>query len=107
MGKKTKIHPVPLATIRGGAEYCGFKFDRIVQQDYDEYKQLAVYWASISQFPGDKAADVVSPRWLLMKLDECFSRDVSFREALWSKGKWSVILWTMRLPDSHAENPES
>jgi hypothetical protein len=51
MGKKTKIHPLPLTVIRGAAEYCGFKFGAIKQTSLFDDNTQARYIADVEVIP--------------------------------------------------------
>ncbi len=51
MGKTTLIHPIPLSVIRGAAEYCGWKFSRLVQKVCEPDLGRARYVAEIAIMP--------------------------------------------------------
>jgi len=51
MGKKTLYHPVSLHVIRGAAEYCGFRFERVHQLNSFPENQSARYNVTIVEFP--------------------------------------------------------
>lgn len=99
MGKTTLFHPVSLLVIRGAADYCGFKFGRIVQTHEDREANYARYTAELKSWPAkwDKSLPVVR----LNMLRDCFMNDI---EAHWLRqtksGKWCVDLVTYLRPET-------
>jgi len=51
MGKKTLYHPVSLHVIRGAAEYCGFRFEKVHLLNSFPENQSARYNVKIVEFP--------------------------------------------------------
>ncbi len=74
MGKTTLYHPVPLSVIRGAAEYCGFKFQKIHQLNSFPTDRKARYNITVIGFP--KGWDEQSPYNMQMALQECFMDDM-------------------------------
>jgi len=74
MGKTTLYHPVSLHVIRGAAEYCGFKFDKIHQLNgYPELK-TARYNITVVGFP--QGWDKQPLDIMQSMLQECFMDDM-------------------------------
>lgn len=74
MGKTTLYHPIPLPVIRGSAEYCGFKFDKIHQLHSFPEKRSARYNVTIIGFPqgwNEQPLDLMQST-----LQQCFMDDI-------------------------------
>jgi len=74
MGKKTRIHPVSLHVIRGAAEYCGFKFEKVHQLHSFPENNSARYNVTIVGWPGKwnkQPLDIMQSM-----LQECFMDDI-------------------------------
>lgn len=74
MGKTTKFHPVSLHVIRGAAEYCGFRFEKVHQLHSFPEKQSARYNVTIVDFP--KGWDQMSLDLMQSVLQDCFLDDI-------------------------------
>lgn len=92
MGKTTLYHPIPLSTIRGAAEYCGFKLAKIKQKWSDKEKKTARYDVEIVKMPGHLAITGTSND-IHYDLQHCFMDDI---EVHWvhttKKGLWCCQL---------------
>lgn len=98
MGKTTLFHPVSLHVIRGAAEYCGWKFGKIVQTSNNPTDGWARYTAQIEITPA--RVENASPMERLNDLRDCFAADI---EAHWLRqpksDKWAVDLITHVTPE--------
>jgi len=74
MGKITKFHPVSLHVIRGAAEYCGFRFEKVHQLHSFPEKNSARYNVTIVDFP--KGWDQMSLDLMQSVLQDCFLDDI-------------------------------
>jgi hypothetical protein len=74
MGKTTLFHPVSLHVIRGAAEYCGFKFQKVHQLNSFPADGSARYNVTIVGFPAGwdkKPLDLMQSA-----LQNCFMDDI-------------------------------
>lgn len=74
MGKTTLYHPIPLSVIRGAAEFCGFKFDKIHQLNGYPELRTARYNVTVVGFP--KGWDKEPLDIMQSMLQECFMDDM-------------------------------
>lgn len=75
MGKTTLYHPVSLYTIRGAAQWGGFKLGEIRQLDADEEALTAYYAVELKDLPKDVANKRVER--VREALQNCFQADVA------------------------------
>lgn len=74
MGKTTLYHPIPLSTIRGAAEYCGWKFGTIKQIRSHPDTGFSRYIVKIHSMPVElhnQPIEVIHNR-----LQKCFMDDI-------------------------------
>jgi len=103
MGKTTLYHPIPLSTLRGAAEYCGWKFGKIVQVWSDPERQEAKYRVEISVVPNVLVQDVRQYKTLLQR---CFMPNIRVHNFKWVIGGKVTCTLIVQAPKSEPE-PES
>jgi len=74
MGKTTLYHPISLHVIRGAAEFCGFRFEKVHQLAGFSEKQSARYNVTIAEYP--KGWDTQSLDLMQKDLQACFMDDI-------------------------------
>jgi len=98
MGKTTLYHPVPLSVIRGAAEYCGWKFGKIVQTSCHPDEGWARYTAAVQLIP--ERCNKMTIAQTRADLSSCFAADI---EAMWLRetkgGAWIVDLVSHVTPE--------
>jgi len=74
MGKTTLWHPVSLHVIRGAAEYCGFKFEKVHQLNAFPEEGKARYNVTIVAWP--KGWNMAPLDLMQSALQNCFMDDI-------------------------------
>lgn len=74
MGATSGYHPVSLHVIRGAAEFCGWKFGKIVRLKEFPSTEMAEYKATIVKMP--RGAADWAPKAFQRQLQHCFVDDI-------------------------------
>ncbi len=91
MGATTLYHPVALNVIRGAAEYCGWKFSKIMQTSADREMGFASYILTITRMPG--GMDELPNRLIVKQLSHCFMYDIIVKRVYQTpKGDWKAAI---------------